>query len=85
MTAKMQLSLLAQVYFNAPPPTDHTQRPEKSLFRRRLPFHRSLLALLLICHLHFLKPWMSEIPHASQCLHSGGGGGVGGVLVIYCW
>lgn len=84
MAAKMQLSLLGQVYFNVPPSLRPHTASKKSLFRQRPPFHRGLLALFLICHLHFLKPWMSEIPHASQCLHSGGVG-VEGDLVIYCW
>lgn len=28
------------------------------------------LSRSVISHPHFLKPWMSEIPHAFQCLHS---------------
>lgn len=33
-------------------------------------FHPGLFTSV-ISHPHFLKPWMSEIPHAFQCLHSG--------------
>lgn len=64
-------------------PASNNTPNQPSLFRLLPLFHSGLWALLCchsaISHPHFLKPWMSEIPRAFKCLHSGGG------LLIYCW
>lgn len=69
----LQPSFVCSTSDHTPASNSTTNQP--SLFRLLPLFHRGLFTLLcshsVISHPHFLKPWMSEIPHAFQCLHSG--------------